>query len=155
DVYQLKNFDITNEAGGVDKEVIKKIKNVCVTNNTLEIRFQYAGRGTTTVPTRGVYGPIISAISMSSEFKPPVGKTRKFISIGVVALLCLTLTLLGIAWQWGYIGDRRKTELADLQGLDVHTGIFTYRQIQAATDNFADSNKLGEGGFGSVYKVMF
>ncbi|GJZ40205.1 probable LRR receptor-like serine/threonine-protein kinase isoform X1, partial [Tanacetum coccineum] len=135
--YQLKNFDIMNEAGGVDKEVIKEIKNVCVTNNTLEIRFQYAGGGTTNVPRRGEYGPIISAISMSSEFKPPVnGKTRKFITVGVVALLCLTLILLGIAWQRGYIGDRRKT---DLQGLDVHTGIFTYRQIQAATDNFADS----------------
>ena len=25
--------------------------------------------------------------------------------------------------------------------------------IQAATNNFADQNKLGEGGFGPVYKV--
>lgn len=26
--------------------------------------------------------------------------------------------------------------------------------IRAATDNFSDSNKLGQGGFGSVYKVL-
>ena len=26
--------------------------------------------------------------------------------------------------------------------------------IEAATDNFSDSNKLGHGGFGSVYKVI-
>jgi hypothetical protein len=25
--------------------------------------------------------------------------------------------------------------------------------LRAATDNFAESNKLGEGGFGAVYKV--
>jgi hypothetical protein len=25
--------------------------------------------------------------------------------------------------------------------------------LQMATNNFADNNKLGEGGFGSVYKV--
>lgn len=26
--------------------------------------------------------------------------------------------------------------------------------IKAATDNFSDSHKLGQGGFGSVYKVL-
>jgi hypothetical protein len=26
--------------------------------------------------------------------------------------------------------------------------------LRAATDNFAESNRLGEGGFGTVYKVM-
>ena len=43
--------------------------------------------------------------------------------------------------------------LTDLRGLDLQTGFFTYRQIKAATNNFCTSNKLGEGGFGSVYKV--
>lgn len=41
----------------------------------------------------------------------------------------------------------------ELRGLDLRTGFFTYRQIQAATDNFNLENKIGEGGFGSVYKV--
>ncbi|KAD4982479.1 hypothetical protein E3N88_19150 [Mikania micrantha] len=102
----LKNFDIKNEAGGVDKAVIKTSKGVPVTNGTLEIRFQYAGKGTTAVPLRGLYGPLISAISMESG----------------------------------------------LSESDLKTGGFTYKQIKAATDNFAESNKLGEGGFGSVYK---
>lgn len=26
--------------------------------------------------------------------------------------------------------------------------------IRVATDDFSDSNKLGQGGFGTVYKVM-
>ncbi|XP_022015899.2 probable leucine-rich repeat receptor-like serine/threonine-protein kinase At3g14840 isoform X4 [Helianthus annuus] len=147
---KLKNFDIKNEAGGVDKAVIRTIKNIHVTNGTLEIRFQYAGKGTTVVPSPGVFGPLISAISM--ELETNSGKTSIFIVIGAVtAALCLTLIVVGIAWQMGYIGDQISRE-KDLRGLDLNTGIFTYRQIKAATNNFADSNKLGEGGFGSVYK---
>ena len=40
-----------------------------------------------------------------------------------------------------------------LKGLDLQTGVFTFQQIKAATDDFAAANKIGEGGFGSVYKV--
>jgi hypothetical protein len=32
----------------------------------LEIRFYFAGKGTTRIPDRGVYGPIISAIPVFS-----------------------------------------------------------------------------------------
>lgn len=41
----------------------------------------------------------------------------------------------------------------ELRGLDLQTGLFTLRQIKAATKNFDVENKLGEGGFGAVYKV--
>lgn len=63
-VTKLKNFDIKIAAGGVDKEVNITLKGIRVTNKTLEVRFQYAGKGTTAVPLRGAYGPLISAISM-------------------------------------------------------------------------------------------
>ncbi|KAL9659612.1 hypothetical protein QQ045_024419 [Rhodiola kirilowii] len=42
----------------------------------------------------------------------------------------------------------------ELKGLDLLTGLFTLRQIEAATNNFDPSNKLGEGGFGAVYKGL-
>ena len=32
---------------------------------------------------------------------------------------------------------------------------FDFATIAAATDHFSDGNKLGEGGFGPVYKVRF
>lgn len=42
---------------------------------------------------------------------------------------------------------------AVLRGLDLQTGVFTYKQLKVATNNFDAANKIGEGGFGSVYKV--
>ena len=47
------------------------------------------------------------------------------------------------------------TSSIELKGLDLHTGSFTLRQIKAATNNFAPDNKIGEGGFGPVYKVYY
>lgn len=43
--------------------------------------------------------------------------------------------------------------LTELRGLDLQTSYFTLRQIKAATSNFDPANKIGEGGFGPVYKV--
>lgn len=31
---------------------------------------------------------------------------------------------------------------------------FDFNTIRVATDNFSDANKLGQGGFGAVYKVI-
>jgi hypothetical protein len=31
--------------------------------------------------------------------------------------------------------------------------VFTMKELEAATNNFHDDNKLGKGAFGSVYKV--
>ena len=44
--------------------------------------------------------------------------------------------------------------LTKLKGLDLQTSFFTYGQIKAATNNFNADNKIGEGGFGSIYKVF-
>ena len=43
--------------------------------------------------------------------------------------------------------------VTELRGLELQTGYFTLRQIKAATGNFDAANKIGEGGFGPVYKV--
>ena len=65
-----KDFNIADEAGGVGIEVIKHYLAV-VNNNSLEIRFYWAGKGTTGIPGGGVYGPLISAISVHlGRFRP-------------------------------------------------------------------------------------
>jgi hypothetical protein len=37
---------------------------------------------------------------------------------------------------------------------DIDVPYFDLESILAATDNFSDANKLGEGGYGPVYKVI-
>ncbi|KAF4349435.1 hypothetical protein F8388_021018 [Cannabis sativa] len=107
---ELKDFNIEKEANGVDKEYIKVVKTV-VSHNTLEIRLQWAGKGTRNVPKRGMYGSLISAISIKSDFDPPrKEKPTKFIIIGVVSAFCLVLIVLGILWWKGYF---RKKESKD------------------------------------------
>ncbi|KAF5188116.1 Inactive protein kinase [Thalictrum thalictroides] len=71
---------------------------------------------------------------------------------GVVAsVAAAVLIILAVLWKRGYLG-RKDIEDRELRGLELQTGYFTLRQIKAATGNFDISNKLGEGGFGSVYK---
>lgn len=38
---------------------------------------------------------------------------------------------------------------------DLELPFFDLATVARATDNFSPSNKLGEGGFGPVYKVIF
>ncbi|VFQ81597.1 unnamed protein product [Cuscuta campestris] len=61
----LKDFDIKSIAKGVDIPLKLKF-NATVTDKTLEVRFHYAGKGTTAVPVRGKYGSLVSAISVVS-----------------------------------------------------------------------------------------
>uniref|UniRef100_A0A175YNK2 Disease resistance R13L4/SHOC-2-like LRR domain-containing protein n=1 Tax=Daucus carota subsp. sativus TaxID=79200 RepID=A0A175YNK2_DAUCS len=80
-------------------------------------------------------------------------KRKIIIAVVVVALGLLLLTFSGISWWKGYLGSRLSREEA-LKGLDLQTGVFTFQQIKAATDNFAAANKIGEGGFGPVFKAL-
>uniref|UniRef100_A0A5B7CA14 non-specific serine/threonine protein kinase n=1 Tax=Davidia involucrata TaxID=16924 RepID=A0A5B7CA14_DAVIN len=151
----LKDFDIQNEAGGTGKPIIKTFFAV-VTSHTLKIHFYWAGRGTTGIPERGVYGPLISAISVDPNFKPPVHgkKIHTTVVLEIVAgALFLVLLVLGILWRKGWLGGKISVD-RELRGLDLQTGLFTLRQIKAATKNFDAANKIGEGGFGSVYKGL-
>lgn len=59
----LKDFNIEDEAGGTGKPIVKTFT-AAVTSKTLKIHFYWAGKGTTGIPQRGFYGPLISAISV-------------------------------------------------------------------------------------------
>ncbi|KAK1399191.1 putative leucine-rich repeat receptor-like serine/threonine-protein kinase [Heracleum sosnowskyi] len=146
---EMKDFNIKEEAGGVNKEVVKKFS-VSVDNNTLEIRFYWAGKGTTIIPNKGVYGPLISAIAVTRVKKSASVGSVVGIVLGVASAIFL---LLGVLWWKGCL-RRRDTIKSDLQGLELHTGSFTLKQIKAATNNFDSANKIGEGGFGPVYKGL-
>ncbi|XP_023733027.1 probable LRR receptor-like serine/threonine-protein kinase RFK1 isoform X2 [Lactuca sativa] len=149
-----RNFNIEDEAGGVSIPLVIMF-NASVTDNILEIKFYWAGKGTTRFPTRGVYGPLISAIDVDPYFKTcSIGgkKTNIAVFIGVaVAVPCFVLLILFILWRRKCF-KRQRTNDKDFEGMSLKTISFTYKQLKSATDNFSPSNKIGEGGFGPVYK---
>ena len=64
----MPDFDIA-KANGTGKEIVKNF--TAFVDGTLEIHFYWAGKGTNSIPQRGVYGPLISAISVTPS-KPAV-----------------------------------------------------------------------------------
>ncbi|KAK8618646.1 hypothetical protein V6N13_132632 [Hibiscus sabdariffa] len=164
-ILQLKDFDISKEAGGVERAIIKNFT-AFITSNHLEIHLFWAGKGTSDTP---VYGPSISAISVVPNFIPTViGSTDKNrtaareknkpkekngaafivgITVSVVVLsLILILALV-------YTKRKREDEKEEvLPGICTRPDTFSYSELKAITEDFSPSNKLGEGGFGAVYK---
>ncbi|KAG7625266.1 putative leucine-rich repeat receptor-like serine/threonine-protein kinase [Arabidopsis thaliana] len=156
---EVKDFNIVDEAKGVGKAVVKKFP-VMVTNGKLEIRLQWAGKGTQAIPVRGVYGPLISAVSVDPDFIPPKEPgtgTGGGSSVGTVvgsviaSTVFLVLLIGGILWWRGCLRPKSQME-KDFKNLDFQISSFSLRQIKVATDNFDPANKIGEGGFGPVHK---
>lgn len=46
-----------------------------------------------------------------------------------------------------------RLEFSDILRLDTRPYTFSYHELRNATGDFSPYNKLGEGGFGPVYKV--
>ncbi|XP_028755434.1 probable LRR receptor-like serine/threonine-protein kinase At1g53430 [Neltuma alba] len=147
----LHDFNIMREAGGISKGIVKDF-NVDVNDNTLEIHLYWARKGTSSIPNdnNGVYGPLISAISVTPNFKIPWiswGAITGFVVGSCVLLIILIITF--VLRKMGLLADR---DSKDKQLFDLKTGYFSLKQIKDATNNFFPENKIGEGGFGPVHK---
>nr|XP_023925163.1 probable LRR receptor-like serine/threonine-protein kinase At1g56140 isoform X1 [Quercus suber]XP_023925164.1 probable LRR receptor-like serine/threonine-protein kinase At1g56140 isoform X1 [Quercus suber] len=161
-----QDFDIRKEAGGSYIGIERDFP-AQVSENYLEIHFFWAGKGTCCIPVEGTYGPSISVISAinnnpflvpnaTTEFTPSSRSSNGNliglivgISIGVGGILSVFIVF--------YIIRKRKRlqtnhNEEELLGIDVRPFTFSYAELKTATEDFNPSNKLGEGGFGPVYK---
>ncbi|GAB4827153.1 hypothetical protein Ancab_034042 [Ancistrocladus abbreviatus] len=111
DILVQKDFNIEDEAHGAQKPYTKQF-NASVTNNSLEIRFYWAGKGTTRIPDRGVYGPLISAIAVQPNFKHCSDGAKKKIVYIIVALVgfFVILSVSYVLWWQYYLRDIRRKD---------------------------------------------
>ncbi|RXI02912.1 hypothetical protein DVH24_002990 [Malus domestica] len=119
DIQVLPDFNIMDYAS-VFGNVVSFTADV--TNHTLKIRLYWAGKGTTGIPVRGVYGPLISAISVEPAVDNSSTKTGSSISpgvngvsvgavVGIVAGgIFIILVILCILWRRGSLGQQKTLE---------------------------------------------
>ncbi|GLT51801.1 hypothetical protein SLA2020_251840 [Shorea laevis] len=155
----LKDFDISKEAGGVERAITRNFT-ATVSENHLEIHLFWAGKGTCCTPVQGYYGPSISAISVVSNFPPTVSgippytakEKRTGLIVGVAVPVGVVTFSLILIFAVFYLRRRKDDDGEELLGIGPRPNTFSYAELRAATDDFSPSNKLGEGGFGPVYK---
>ncbi|KAE9454992.1 hypothetical protein C3L33_13106, partial [Rhododendron williamsianum] len=100
------------------------------------IRFYWAGKGTTGLPVRGVYGPLISAISVHNpDYKPPPEHTKGISTgavVGIVAAAAFVIILLGIVCWRGFLirKDTREhgREHSDMTPIWAEAGALVLKQ---------------------------
>ncbi|XP_014508974.1 G-type lectin S-receptor-like serine/threonine-protein kinase At1g11410 [Vigna radiata var. radiata] len=114
----------------------------------------------------------VDALELAKYAKHPygsLGKKGMVVILTIVILMILLLAVTFVCWfvkarKQGIKRDRKYSfrlkleDPSDLQEFDSTKNsdlpFFDLSSIAAATDNFSDSNKLGQGGFGSVYKGL-
>ncbi|RXH68439.1 hypothetical protein DVH24_030772 [Malus domestica] len=73
-----------------------------------------------------------------------------------ITLHCLLIMFFMTAWRQRkymfFMEDR--TDLDDQSKINSELQFFDLTTVVAATDNFSVANKLGKGGFGTVYKAL-
>ncbi|XP_028758203.1 probable LRR receptor-like serine/threonine-protein kinase At1g56130 [Neltuma alba] len=156
----LKDFNIKKEARGPSFRAVQKDFRAHVSENYLEIHLFWAGKGTCCIPDKGTYGPMISAIKASPDFiptvsnRPPTNNKDKtglivgiVVGIGVVSFLSFLVVFCTIQKR-----KHHRDGNEELLGIDTKPYTFKYSELKNATDDFNPGNKLGEGGFGPVYK---
>ncbi|KAF8408691.1 hypothetical protein HHK36_004754 [Tetracentron sinense] len=159
---ERENFDIRNEAGGGSKIAIQRDFKAEVTENYLEIHLFWAGKGTCCIPNQGYYGPSISGISVISDFQPPVSDlppptaSRKKNKTGLIVGILVSVGVVSFISIFAVFYFRREklgiNEDEELLAVGLRPNMFSYAELRNATEDFNPENKLGEGGFGPVYK---
>uniref|UniRef100_M1CNV4 Leucine-rich repeat family protein / protein kinase family protein n=1 Tax=Solanum tuberosum TaxID=4113 RepID=M1CNV4_SOLTU len=78
---------------------------------------------------------------------------QSHLSLGVLVGIsgsALLFLILFIVFSWMYQDKLRREELELIEFYPG--GLYNYQKIKAATNNFHDGRRLGEGGFGTVYE---
>ncbi|KAG5406776.1 hypothetical protein IGI04_012895 [Brassica rapa subsp. trilocularis] len=100
-------------------------------------------------------------LASSTTPRPNAGKRGNSNVLAIAILVAIIMTLLLSIAGYCFL-EKRKKKTSDnaptFYGDDITTGDslqLDYRTIQAATNDYSENNKIGQGGFGEVYKGTF
>ncbi|XP_073129039.1 cysteine-rich receptor-like protein kinase 8 isoform X2 [Henckelia pumila] len=97
--------------------------------------------------------PSLSPAPLTLPEKKDGNRTRT--NIIIVIVVSIVVSLIAAVWAGILLIKRTKTKPEEEVRCDINMADFLqydFHQIKIATDDFSDANKLGQGGFGSVYK---
>jgi hypothetical protein len=85
-------------------------------------------------------------------------KNKSTSKTGVIVGVVVGVTVLGLVALVGIFMWRQKRRKLSLEQQELYSivgrpNVFSYSELRSATENFSSSNRLGEGGYGTVYKV--
>ncbi|KAK9906036.1 hypothetical protein M0R45_000082 [Rubus argutus] len=144
---KLIDFNIIDEAGGPNKPHTENFTAINVNHSTiLEIHLYSAGEWNSS------RGPLISAISVTPEYKLGKGKHLSHLHTALITMastiVFVLLLLLLYAWMIGWLGNTDRS-----QEIDIGLEKVTLKQLKDATRNFSKRNEISQGHFGTVYKA--
>ncbi|KAI5071991.1 hypothetical protein GOP47_0012097 [Adiantum capillus-veneris] len=161
----LKDFDIQKSANGSFRALALEFP-TNVSNNVLDVHFFWAGKGTCCIPSGSPqdYGPLVSAIRVysGSSFTED-GSSDSSKKTAIIVSACLGAAILLVIcfflilrrkWRWGRAANQAVDPSKEYISFEGAPMLYSYNEIRKATNNFHPDNKLGQGGFGSVYKGL-
>ncbi|XP_040362521.1 probable LRR receptor-like serine/threonine-protein kinase At1g53420 isoform X3 [Rosa chinensis] len=157
----LNDFHIRELAGGPDKPITKSFTAVVNKYNTLlKIHMYWDGKGSTDLGygAAAFNGPLISAISVSPEFKIHDEKLRPLhmALIGIGSTIIAVLLLLAFAWL-GWFRSRNSPKIKvgeEKKGEGTQDKHVTLKELIDATGKFSDKKIIGSGSLGKVYEAQ-
>ncbi|CAA7037130.1 unnamed protein product [Microthlaspi erraticum] len=110
-------------------------------------------------PPPGQQPTNVSTSPVSSTPRPGKGGNSNVLVVAIVVAIIVIVLLFTAGYCFLAKWAKKTSDIAPaFHGDDITTVEslqLEYRTIQAATNDFSESNKIGQGGFGEVYKVLY
>ncbi|KAL6135832.1 hypothetical protein ACLB2K_068057 [Fragaria x ananassa] len=156
----VTRWDLQDYSDGCSRKTRLNCGNVTGVDGTSDSRYGYSSSSSECSTWKGDLladenGRTVYIRIAASDYKNLKSRKRTIVITTVPATAgLLTIVFFGYFLMKKTLGKRRTSKNLSAAGVenDTELQLFSLRSILVATNNFSEGNKLGEGGFGPVYK---